>query len=72
MKVLGINCSPRKGGNTELLINEVFKSLENEGIKTEFFQLGGKDVNGCIVCMSGRQTSETQTRSGDREHKDSQ
>jgi len=51
MKVLGINCSPRKGGNTELLIKEVFKALENEGIKTEFFQLGGKKVNGCIACM---------------------
>jgi multimeric flavodoxin WrbA len=51
MKVLGINCSPRKGGNTEILIKEVFKALEKEGIKTEFFQLGGKRVNGCIACM---------------------
>ena len=51
MKVLGINCSPRKGGNTELLIKEVFKVLENKGIKTELFQLGGKEVNGCIACM---------------------
>jgi multimeric flavodoxin WrbA len=51
MKVLGINCSPRKGGNTEILIKEVFKVLENKGIKTELFQLGGKKVNGCIACM---------------------
>lgn len=51
MKVLGINCSPRKGGNTEILINEVFKVLEKEGIKTELFQLGGKNVNGCIACL---------------------
>lgn len=49
MKVLGINCSPRKGGNTELLIKEVFKALENEGIKTEFFHLGGKKVIGAGV-----------------------
>ena len=54
MKVLGINCSPRKGGNTELLIKEVFKAVEKEGIKTEFFQLGGKKVNGCIACMKCR------------------
>jgi multimeric flavodoxin WrbA len=40
MKVLGINCSPRKGGNTEILIKEVFKALAKEGIKTVFFQLG--------------------------------
>jgi multimeric flavodoxin WrbA len=58
MKVLGINCSPRKGGNTELLILEVFKALEKEGIKTEFFQLGGKDVNGCIACMKCRKKKD--------------
>ena len=51
MKVLGINCSPRKGGNTEILIKEVFKALEKEGIKTEFFQRGGKRVSGCVACM---------------------
>jgi multimeric flavodoxin WrbA len=58
MKVLGINCSPRKGGNTELLILEVFKALEKEGIKTEFFQLGGKDANGCIACMKCRKKKD--------------
>jgi multimeric flavodoxin WrbA len=58
MKVLGINCSPRKGGNTEILINEVFKVLEKEGIKTEFFQLGGNNVNGCIACMKCRKKSD--------------
>jgi len=51
MRVLGINCSPRKGGNTEILLNEVFKSIEKEGIKTELFHLGGKKVSGCIACM---------------------
>jgi multimeric flavodoxin WrbA len=58
MKVLGINCSPRRGGNTEILINEVFKALEVEGIKTEFFQLGGKTVNGCIACMKCRKKKD--------------
>jgi multimeric flavodoxin WrbA len=58
MKVLGINCSPRKGGNTEILIKEVFKALEKEGIKTEFFQLGGKRVAGCIACMKCRKKKD--------------
>ena len=58
MKVLGINGSPRKGGNTELLIREVFKPLEAAGIKTEFFQLGGKKVNGCIACMKCRKAAD--------------
>jgi multimeric flavodoxin WrbA len=58
MKVLGINCSPRKGGNTEILIKEVFKSLEKNGIRTDFFQLGGKKVNGCIACMKCRKAKD--------------
>jgi multimeric flavodoxin WrbA len=58
MKVLGINGSPRKGGNTELLIREVLATLEKKGIKTEFFQLGGKEVNGCIACMKCRQKGD--------------
>ncbi len=58
MKVLGINCSPRKGGNTELLIREVFKALEANDIETDFFQLGGKKVNGCIACQKCKQEKD--------------
>jgi multimeric flavodoxin WrbA len=58
MKVLGINCSPRKGGNTEILIKEVFKSLEKEGIKTELFQIGGQKVKGCIACMKCKKKAD--------------
>lgn len=58
MKVLGINCSPRKGGNTELLIREVFKALEANDIETEFFQLGGEKINGCIACLKCRQEKD--------------
>lgn len=58
MKVLGINCSPRKGGNTELLIREVFKTLEANGIETEFVQLGTEKVKGCIACMKCSQEKD--------------
>ena len=58
MKVLGINCSPRKGGNTEILIKEVFSAMEKEGIKTELFQLGGQKVSGCIACMKCRKKAD--------------
>jgi multimeric flavodoxin WrbA len=50
MKVIGINGSPRKSGNTAILINTVFAELEKEGIETEFIQLGGKQVHGCTAC----------------------
>lgn len=58
MKVIGFNCSPRKGGNTELLIREVFKPLESAGIRTEIIQLKGKQVNGCTACMKCRKAAD--------------
>lgn len=58
MKAIGINCSPRKKGNTEILLKEVLKAIEEEYIKTEFIQLGGKKVNGCIACMKCRKAKD--------------
>jgi len=51
MKVIGINGSPRKNGNTAMLIDAVFAELKKEGIETEYIQLGGKAIHGCTACM---------------------
>lgn len=50
MKVIAFNASARKDGNTEILIRQVFKELEKEGIKAELIQLAGKKIYGCIAC----------------------
>ena len=50
MKVVAFNGSPRKDGNTTILINHAFRELENEGIQTELVQLSGKEIHGCIAC----------------------
>jgi multimeric flavodoxin WrbA len=50
MKVIAFNGSARKDGNTALLIREVFKQLEQEGIDTELVQLAGQKIQGCIAC----------------------
>jgi len=50
MKVIAFNGSPRKDGNTQLLIEEVFKVLEKKGIKSELIQIGGEKVRGCQAC----------------------
>ncbi|MDX9880898.1 MAG: flavodoxin family protein [Prolixibacteraceae bacterium] len=55
MKVLGINGSPRKGGNTEILIKTVFAELEKEEIDTELVQIGNKPVHGCTACGKCRE-----------------
>ena len=50
MKVVGFNGSPRKDGNTSILIQKVFKELEKQGIATELVQLSEKEIRGCIAC----------------------
>ena len=50
MKALAINGSPRNNGNTAILLKNVLRELEKEGIATELVQLGGQKINGCIGC----------------------
>ncbi len=50
MKVVAFNGSPRRDGNTSILIQAVFDELKKEGIETEFVQLAGKPVRGCMAC----------------------
>ncbi|MCG8698468.1 MAG: flavodoxin family protein [Bacteroidales bacterium] len=50
MNVIAINGSPRKDGNTSVLIEHVSRELEKEGINVEYFHLGGKRIQGCLAC----------------------
>lgn len=50
MKVVAFNGSPRVNGNTAQSIEMVFKELAKGGIETEFVQLGGRKVFGCMAC----------------------
>ena len=46
MKVLLVNGSPRKQGNTFTALQEMARTLESEGLETEMLQLGNKPVRG--------------------------
>jgi multimeric flavodoxin WrbA len=50
MKVLGIVGSPRKNGNTEILMQEVLKAAREAGCETELFLLSQKQVAPCDAC----------------------
>jgi multimeric flavodoxin WrbA len=50
MKAVAINGSPRKGGNTEILLRKVLEPLSGAGWDTEFIQVGGKKIRGCTAC----------------------
>ena len=51
MKVIAINGSPRKNGNTSILIQTVFEELKTQGIDTEEINVGTKTFRGCMACM---------------------
>ena len=50
MKVLMINGSPRREGNTATALGEMAKVFADEGIDVEMVEIAAKDVRGCIAC----------------------
>ena len=50
MKVLILNGSPRKDGNSKCLINEAIKVFEQEGIEYNVVEVGSKAIRGCAAC----------------------
>ena len=50
MKVILLNGSANKKGNTFTALSEIACQLEKNGVKSEIIQLGNKPVRGCIAC----------------------
>jgi multimeric flavodoxin WrbA len=51
MKAVAINGSPRRGGNTEILLKKALAPLSAAGWETELIQLGGANIRGCRACF---------------------
>jgi multimeric flavodoxin WrbA len=50
MKVLAINGSPRKNGNTAHMLQSVLNICGEAGLGTELVQVGGNPTQGCLAC----------------------
>jgi len=50
MRILGIVGSPRKDGNTELLMKEALRMAQDSGCETEMFLMSEKQVAPCDAC----------------------
>lgn len=55
MKVLMLNGSPHKEGNTFLSLREMEKIFREENIESEIVHVGNKAIRGCIACGSCRE-----------------
>jgi multimeric flavodoxin WrbA len=56
MRVLGLFGSPRRGGNTELLLEEALKGAESEGAEVERIYLSDYTITPCKECHGCDQT----------------
>ncbi|HJM36421.1 MAG: flavodoxin family protein [Dehalococcoidales bacterium] len=49
-KILGIGGSPRKGGNSDILLKQLLKGARHKGVTTEEIQLRDYQFQPCIGC----------------------
>jgi multimeric flavodoxin WrbA len=59
-KILGIVGSPRKKGNTHILVSKILEGAEAEGAETDILLLGKLEINectGCHACWKGKPCS---------------
>ena len=58
MKVLILNGSPRKNGNTAVALREMEEIFTQEGVETETILVGNKPIRGCVACGSCARTGK--------------
>jgi len=54
VRVIGIVCSPRKGGNTEIMVQEALGAVRESGGETELITVSGKTIHPCDGCYTCR------------------
>jgi multimeric flavodoxin WrbA len=58
VKIIGIVGSPRKGGNTENLVNEALESAKQCGVDVELITLSNANIEPCVACEICKATGE--------------
>lgn len=58
MKVVAINGSPNKEGNTHKALSMVGSKLTEQGIEFEMLHIGNKAIRGCLACGKCRQNRD--------------
>lgn len=53
-QVLAVSGSPRKGGNTDIIVKQIIKGLSTENINGNSINLSNIDYSGCIGCEKCR------------------
>jgi multimeric flavodoxin WrbA len=54
--LVGISCSPRIGGNTDILVKQVLATAADEGAVTEFIRVADNNISPCDACWTCKET----------------
>lgn len=57
-KILAISCSPRTGGNSDILMDEFIRGAKSSGNVVEKISLAGKQINFCKGCWGCLKTGQ--------------
>ena len=66
-KVLGVVGSPRKNGNTHILVSKILEGAQEEGVAGDLLFLGERTIrqcDGCHVCWQGKPCSKNDDMNG--------
>lgn len=58
MKIVGVVCSPRVGGNTEIMVREALGAAQTLGAETELVHFGSLPISPCNGCESCETTGK--------------
>ena len=56
MKILGVEGSPRKNGNTKKLVKTILEGASGNGAETKFYKLTEMNISLCLGCFNCRET----------------
>jgi multimeric flavodoxin WrbA len=62
VKVLGISTSPRREGNSDVLLRQALDGAQQAGAATEYLRLCDYRIEGCSECYDCSQTGDCSTR----------
>lgn len=58
MKIIGLVGSPRKGGNTDVLLQKALEGAKSKGSDTAIYYLNEGDIHGCQACGGCKKTGK--------------
>ena len=55
MLILGVSGSPRRGGNSDLVLDAILAGVSGEGVDTSTLHLSGIEMSSCVGCERCRE-----------------